>query len=132
MIVIVKGIILYNDRVLIVRRDANEHIGAGNWELVGGKVEFGEELEEALYREVREEVRLDISIDRLLYATTFKTNPEKQGVILVYRCYAKDDKVKLSEEHSNYKWVFEEELRELIFEDILDDMDKYNIFPLIF
>ncbi len=132
IVVIVKGIILYNDKVLIVRRSDKDEIGAGNWEFVGGNIEFGEELEQALVREVQEEVNLEITIDKVLYNTTYKTNPTRQAVILVYKCYAKDDKVKLSEEHSDYKWVSEKELRDLVFIDILNDMDKYNVFPLIF
>lgn len=132
IVVIVKGIILYNDKVLIVRRSDKDEIGAGNWEFVGGNIEFGEELEQALVREVQEEVNLEITIDKVLYNTTYKTNPTRQAVILVYKCYAKDDKVKLSEEHSGYKWVSEKELRDLVFIDILNDMDKYNVFPLIF
>lgn len=132
IVVIVKGIILYNDKVLIVRRSDKDEIGAGNWEFVGGNIEFGEELEQALVREVQEEVNLEITIDKVLYNTTYKTNPTRQAVILVYKCYAKDDKVKLSEEHSDYKWVSEKELRDLVFVDILNDMDKYNVFPLIF
>ncbi|MCQ4925131.1 NUDIX domain-containing protein [Tissierella carlieri] len=132
IVVIVKGIILYNDRVLIVKRNDNDEVGAGNWEFVGGNIEFGEELEQALGREVKEEVNLEITIDKILYSTTFKTNSTSQAIILVYKCYAKDDKVKLSEEHVNYKWVSEKELRDLVFIDILKDMDKYNVFPLIF
>ncbi len=132
IVVIVKGIILYNDKVLIVRRSDKDEIGAGNWEFVGGNIEFGEELEQALVREIQEEVNLEITIDKVLYNTTYKTNPTRQAVILVYKCYAKDDKVKLSEEHSGYKWVSEKELRDLVFIDILNDMDKYNVFPLIF
>ena len=132
IVVVVKGVVLFKNRVLIVKRSESDEIGAGTWENIGGKIEFGEELEDALKREVREEVGLGITVDRLLYAITFKTDQTRQVVILTYKCITDNDKVELSEEHSQYKWATEEEFRELIFPPIIRDMEKYNAFPLIF
>ncbi|MGE7919030.1 NUDIX domain-containing protein [Viridibacillus sp. NPDC093762] len=53
IIVAVKGIILNEGKLLIVQRDHNDEIG-------GGEVEFGEDLEAALVKEIKEEV--DISL----------------------------------------------------------------------
>lgn len=132
IVIAVKGIILYNNKALIIKRDSNDEVGAGTWEFAGGKIEFGEELEHALIREVKEEVGIDIAVEKLLYAATFKSDPTRQVVILTYKCKAMDDKVKLSEEHSEYAWASREKLREVLFPAIVQDMDRYNIFPLIF
>lgn len=132
IVVVVKGVILHNNRVLIIKRDDKDDIGPGTWECVGGKIEFGEELESALIREVKEEVGLDVAVDRLLYATTFKTDPMRQVVILTYKCRAEQDKVQLSEEHSQFMWVTEEALKRLLFPAILKDMEMYGALPVIF
>lgn len=46
--------------VLVALRDANQHQG-GLWEFPGGKVEAGESVEQALAREILEEVNLHIN-----------------------------------------------------------------------
>jgi 8-oxo-dGTP diphosphatase len=132
IIVVVKGVILFNGKVLIIKRDENDDIGAGTWECVGGKIDFGEELEQALKREVHEEVGISIVVDKLLYATTFKTDPSRQIVVLTYKCIATQNDVKLSEEHNEYKWVTENDFRELLHKPIIMDMEKYNALKSIF
>ncbi len=58
---IVAGMIRKNGRLLIDRRREDQLLG-GLWELPGGKVQPGESLPEALRREVREEVGIDIDV----------------------------------------------------------------------
>ncbi|MDI3332004.1 MAG: NUDIX domain-containing protein [Micrococcus sp.] len=50
-------------RLLVGRRSSPESL-AGLWEFPGGKVEPGEESRSALRREVREELGVDIRVDR--------------------------------------------------------------------
>jgi mutator protein MutT len=64
---IVAAIIRRDDRILITKRPDNVHL-AGLWEFPGGKVEAGESLEAALQREIREELEVDISVDRELFS----------------------------------------------------------------
>ena len=53
------GIILKGDKVLIAKRPSNKHQG-GLWEFPGGKVEANETPFQALKRELKEEIALDI------------------------------------------------------------------------
>jgi A/G-specific adenine glycosylase len=62
---IVAGVIWKRGRVLIDRRKPQGLLG-GLWEFPGGKKERGETLEEALHREIREEVDLRVRIKRKL------------------------------------------------------------------
>lgn len=60
-ILVVAAVIRRADHILIARRADHQHQG-GLWEFPGGKVEAGEALEDALVRELREE--LDITPTR--------------------------------------------------------------------
>lgn len=62
--IVVSALVQKDDRVLLVKEkleDAREY-----WIIPGGKVEFGESLHEAVHREMREELDLQVEIQRLL------------------------------------------------------------------
>ena len=59
------GVVFKNDRVLITRRKAEGLLG-GLWEFPGGKIKEGESAQGACIREIKEEVNLDVQIDRHL------------------------------------------------------------------
>ncbi|MFU0824984.1 NUDIX hydrolase [Clostridium sp.] len=128
IIVAVKGVILNNGKVLTIKRSNYDGVGAGSWECVGGKIEFGEGLEEALIREAKEEVGLNITVEKLLYATTFKMSSVKQCVVITYLCRSEETEVVLSEEHTDYLWATKEELREKLMKNIVEDFDRNNVF----
>ena len=62
MITVVAAIIRRNDRILITQRFNDVHL-AGLWEFPGGKVEPGESLDEALRREILEELGIRIQLE---------------------------------------------------------------------
>ncbi len=130
--VAVKGIIKHNNKVLIIQRSTYDNLGAGIWEFVGGRLNFGEALETALEREIKEETGLVVEINKLICATTFKANEHKQFVILTYLCTANSDKVVLSDEHQNYLWATQKQMRELLLKQIIDDMNKNYIWQELF
>lgn len=130
IVVALKGVIVNEGRVLIVQRANDDEIGGGTWECVGGKIEFGEDLETALLRESKEEVGLSVTVEKILYATTFKTDPTRQVVILTYLCSSNSKDVVLSNEHSNYKWATKQQLRSLLSQEIIKDFEKNNVFSL--
>ena len=131
MVIAVKAIIQLENKYLILKRDKNDEHGAGTWEFPGGKIEFGESLENALIREAGEETGLWITVDKLLYATTFMSNPLRQVIVLAYLCNTLHDDIKLSREHSNYRWVYKGQLSENLDDGIVKDMDKYHIFDIL-
>lgn len=55
-----KAFIVSNGTVLLIRKSADDPNQAGKWEVPGGRMEFGEDVDPHLVREVREEVGLDI------------------------------------------------------------------------
>jgi mutator protein MutT len=87
-----KGLILRKGRALILQRSPYDPTFAGTWEFPGGKLEFGEKLEDCLRREIWEETHLQVEVERLLYANTFLTHPWRQVVVVTYLCRADQGK----------------------------------------
>lgn len=57
---VVAAIIRNGDKILATQRGYGEH--KGGWEFPGGKIEEGETPQEALVREIREELEADINV----------------------------------------------------------------------
>ncbi|WP_024370966.1 NUDIX domain-containing protein [Exiguobacterium sp. ZOR0005] len=131
IVVAVKAVIVHERKLLIAKRSIEDDIDPGMWELVGGKVDFGERLEIALEREVEEEVGLRVTVTQLLYATTFLTDPSRQVVILTYLCRPASTTVALSFEHSDAAWVTPFEAKERLHPRIVDDLTAHAVWQHI-
>lgn len=81
---VVAAVVERGGRYLITRRLAGAHL-AGLWEFPGGKIRPGEEPEDALKRELREELGVE-SVVGALIETVDWTYPEKQVRIFFHRC----------------------------------------------
>jgi len=68
VVVAAVGLIRADGHVLMARRPAGKHL-AGYWEFPGGKVEVDETVTEALVREVREELGVDVREEDLVPLT---------------------------------------------------------------
>jgi 8-oxo-dGTP diphosphatase len=123
----VKSIIIYNRKVLLVQRSDSK-----DWECPGGKVEFGEDLKDALRREIKEETGLeDIRIKKLVYAITFIA-PENQLIGLMYISYANGDKITLSpDEHIDFMWANKEQLINLLYKPMLNELIENNVLDTL-
>jgi 8-oxo-dGTP diphosphatase len=74
---VVGGIVHDHDRVLLLKRPADDFMG-GIYELPSGKVEPGEALDAALVREVKEETGLDVDgIDTYLGSFDYQSGSGK-------------------------------------------------------
>lgn len=86
----------------------------GLWEFAGGGIEWGESPEQAAVREAKEETGLAVSDLRFLgvtSATYDKEGNEKHSIYLVYRAETVSNRVFLSKEHINYRWLNPRELQ---------------------
>ena len=105
-------------RYLLLRRAATKDFGAGAWECVTGRVEQGEGFEDAVRREVREELGVEVAIEYLLGTSHFYRGaavPENELLGVVCLCSLQDPMtIHISDEHSEQCWVSLEEAAELL------------------
>ena len=78
------------------------------WEFPGGKMEAGETPEEALKREIREELSTEISVDVFLCTVEYDY-PKFHLTMHCYLCSLLTDALHLNE-HEAAKWLTHEEL----------------------
>ena len=109
---VVAAVIFREGKVLCVQRAEHEkeYISL-KWEFPGGKVEVGESREEALVREIEEE--LVVEIHELQYLTTVEHSyPDFHLTMHAYTCALKSGDVTLKE-HISAQWLAAEELDQL-------------------
>lgn len=99
---VVAGIVIYEGKILIAKRAEGEKM-EGKWEFPGGKIEEDETPEEALVREFKEELSMNIEVEDFFCESIYKY---EFGTIrlLAYKCKCEDKTLKLSV-HSEISWV---------------------------
>lgn len=110
--VVTGGFIFKDGKFLIVKRAENDTFFAGFWEIPGGKVEYGEEPDTGALRELEEEVGLKVKLISPISVINYgELVRDIQYIQINYLCELADhQEVKLSGEHSDYKWVTFSEL----------------------
>jgi 8-oxo-dGTP diphosphatase len=78
----VGAVILDGDKILLEKRK-NEP-SKGKWSVPGGLVELGEDVEQAVIREVKEETGLEVYEPRLVDVVNYVSLGEKGGVLYHY------------------------------------------------
>lgn len=83
-VVVVAAVIEQDDAFLLTLRPAGTHL-ADHWEFPGGKVHESENHEEALRRELLEELDITARVGPLVHSVTH-AYPEKTVELFFYRC----------------------------------------------
>lgn len=105
MIEVVAGVIV-NDQGLILAVQRGEHAKSyisRKWEFPGGKIEEGERREEALRRELAEELSVAVHVASLI-TTVHHSYPDFHLVMHAYHCTIRSGVVQLTE-HIDSKWL---------------------------
>ena len=118
--IIVHALIKWNNKYLVTKRSSMETVYPDYWDIPGGLVEIGELPQDALIRETKEEVGLDVIPLKIIHEDS--NLDEKKNLIfirLVYSCKV-DNNLKIlleKKEHSEYRFITS--LRELKDEKIV-------------
>lgn len=100
---VVAAIIWEDGRILATQRGYGEF--AGGWEFPGGKIEQGETPEQAIVREVHEELEVSIAVDSLVTVVDYDYSTFHLHMYC-YLCHVVDGQLELHE-HRAARWLDE-------------------------
>ena len=103
---VVAAIIVDNGKIFATQRGYGDF--KGGWEFPGGKMEAGETREEALRREIREELSAEISVDDFLCTVEYDY-PKFRLRMHCFLCSLLSDGLSLNE-HEAAKWLQKDEM----------------------
>ena len=116
------AVIVNNDnKILLLKRAKIKEIWQpGKWALVGGGVEKGENPQQAVEREILEEIGLEIK----KFVKTFSIQRNSDSIEHVFACRYEGDptEIELNEENTNYGWYDVDEMK---FLDTVPNLIEY-------
>lgn len=99
-----KALIVREGKILFTKRSPKETSSGIPWDIPGGRLEFGEQLADALKREIAEEVALQLTDMELLRVFTWFPKPDFQLIVATYMAHAREGEIILSDECCDYAW----------------------------
>ena len=111
---VVCGVIIKNNKYLITQRGDFKNLN--KWEFPGGKIEHLENLFDAIKRELKEELSININPIKILLEYDYK----KYNLYFI-ECALGSNKIILNE-HLNFTWISKQEF------EFYDFLDGDNIF----
>jgi 8-oxo-dGTP diphosphatase len=125
---VVAAIIQNEGKILCVQRNSSKYDYISyKWEFPGGKIEKDETKEDAIIREIKEELGLEILVD-LEFFTVEHKYPDFSLTMHSFICKTKQIDINLSE-HLDYRWLDKAELNILDWAaadlPIVENLQKY-------
>ena len=109
---VVAAVVEVDGKVLCMQRGESRYDYTGyHWEFPGGKIEPGESPEQAVHRELLEEMDFDVEVHELLASVTHDY-PDFTITLAAYRCTAATTAFTMRE-HVASRWLPWEELKSL-------------------
>lgn len=103
------GVLLKGERVLLAQRHADDTLG-GLWEFPGGKIEPGEAPREALRRELREELGIDVRVGEVL-ELCFERGPGPAIALVFFAVHLREDSPQpTAVDVADWRWVLPQDI----------------------
>ena len=113
---VVAGVIEFDNKILCMERDRGKYDYVSfKWEFPGGKIEEGETKEQALKRELREEMEMDVELNDH-FIDVYHEYPDFSMNMYVFKCTAKSKDLKMNVHH-DFMWVEKNQLNKLDWAD---------------
>lgn len=109
MINVVAAILEKENKILIARKREGKPL-AGYWEFPGGKIENGETPEEALIRELYEEMSIKIKVKKYVGESIYNYGEGKIVSLKGFMAKIEEGNIRLTD-HDQYKWVTLKEIK---------------------
>ncbi|MBI4225772.1 NUDIX hydrolase [Candidatus Roizmanbacteria bacterium] len=113
------------EKVFLPKRSTRKKFMPGKYELPGGHLDFGEDITIGLKREITEELGVDINVGDPFYVFTYKNKVKgSHSIEVVYfaTLISSLSGIQLNpQDHSEYKWIAEEEIGKIINNKGADD-----------
>lgn len=107
-------VLIYNHgKLLILKRTNSDKDDANLWDVPGGEIESGENIYDAIKREVLEEIGVEppsITIKDLHGLIFGDFGVASKLIIAVFICQSATANIQLNSEHSEYRWIRPKEL----------------------
>jgi 8-oxo-dGTP diphosphatase len=103
-LLVTAAIIRHQGKILIAKRKLDAKFEPNRWEFPGGKVEFTEHPEACVVREIKEELNIDIQIEKFFALNSHVYQEELHVVLLAYLCTFKGGDLKVIDA-AEAKWV---------------------------
>jgi 8-oxo-dGTP diphosphatase len=104
-------------KILLLKRSEEKDFSGGIWEYITGRLNQFEEPEDGLRREIREESGIEVEILKpisIYHIFRGEKSAENELVGIMYWCRTASEEIKLSEEHTDFKWIFAKEALEMM------------------
>ena len=102
----------HDGRCLLLKRSLESKNNKGKWDFPGGKVDPGEDFDEALLREVIEETGLTASLQGVA-GSAESDLPDRKVAYLIMEAIVTSGEVTLSSEHDDFVWVERAKMAEM-------------------
>ena len=120
---VVKGLITFKGKILIGKKEENKnHPIGGEWHILGGHLEHGEQPEEAMKRESEEETGLEVEVHQVVDVMTW--SDRNKALSVLYHCEASGRDAKAKDDLQEVKWVSPNEIKDYVHEEEVERLEE--------
>lgn len=119
---VVKGLITEKGEILIGKKEEDEdHPIGGEWHILGGHLEYGEQPEEAMEREAKEETGLEVEVHQVVDVMTWN---DQEALSILYHCEASSRDAEAEDDLQEVKWVSPSEIKDYVHEEEIERLEE--------